>query len=84
MSISCDLQSSGVARISPEQRRIGECFLDGAASHSLQWNQLTETDDAACALSGFIFGAGKSLEIRLCLCLCGPPLFQVYMLVACC
>ena len=33
-----------------------------------------------CALSGSISGAGKSIEIRLRMC--GPPLFQLYMLVA--
>ena len=36
--------------------------------------------DTTCALSGSISGAGKSIEIRLRMC--GPPLFQLYMLVA--
>ena len=36
--------------------------------------------DATCALSGSISGAGKSIEIRLRMC--GPPLFQLYVLVA--
>ena len=40
----------------------------------------TETADTTCALSGSISGAGKSSEIRLRMC--GPPLFQLFMLVA--
>ena len=39
-----------------------------------------ETADTTCALSGSISGAGKSIEIRLRMC--GPPLFQIYMLIA--
>ena len=35
------------------------------------------TADTTCALSGSIFGAGKSIEIRFRMC--GPPLFQIYM-----
>ena len=36
--------------------------------------------DTTFALSGSIFGAGKSIEIRLRKC--GPPLFQISMLFA--
>ena len=47
---------------------------------SPHWSQGTETADTTCALSGSISGAGKSIEIRLRMY--GPPLFQIYMLVA--
>ena len=52
----------------------------GAALQSPHWSKGTETADTTCALSGSISGAGKSIEIRLRMC--GPPLFQLYMLVA--
>ena len=47
------------------------CCLGRAASKSPHWSQWTETADTTCALSGSIFGAGKSIEIRLRMC--GPP-----------
>ena len=56
------------------------CCPGRAASQSPHWSQWTETADTTCALSGSIFGAGKSIEIRLRMC--GPPLFQIYMLFA--
>ena len=40
------------------------CCLGRAASQSLHWSQWTETADTTCVLSGSIFGAGKSIEIR--------------------
>ena len=44
------------------------------------WSWGTETADTTCAFSGSISGSGKSIEIRLRMC--GPSLFQLYMLVA--
>ena len=58
-------------RSSAEWRRIGECCLGVAASQIATLELGTETADA-CALSGSISGAGKSIEIRLRMC--GPPL----------
>ena len=46
----------------------------------MPWSWGTETADTTCAFSGSISGSGKSIEIRLRMC--GPSLFQLYMLVA--